>query len=125
VDGGSTACGADDGDGGWVKVVGRRRRSPCPPLPLRPPDPFLPIYVGNASTVSRRPTVRLIVAVWCGASIAACLGIGCACAHVGRGLCITQRRCWCGVQFPGRSSRRKFLSTIWKVFRGSVVMVMV
>jgi hypothetical protein len=38
VDGRSTACGADVGDGGWVKVVGRRsrRRSPCPPLPLHP-----------------------------------------------------------------------------------------
>jgi hypothetical protein len=65
-----------------------------PPLPLHPPDPFLLIYVGSASTVSRRPTVRLTVAVWCGVSIAACLGIGCARAHAGRRLCITQRRCW-------------------------------
>jgi hypothetical protein len=39
VDGRFTASGADDGDGGWVKVVGRRRRSPCSPLPLRPPRP--------------------------------------------------------------------------------------
>jgi hypothetical protein len=38
MDGRSTACGADVGDDGWVKVVGRRsrRRSPCPPLPLHP-----------------------------------------------------------------------------------------
>jgi hypothetical protein len=149
VDGRFTASGADDGDGGWVKVVGRRHRSPCSPLPLRPPDPFLLIYVGDASTISRRPTVRLSVAVWYGVFITACLGIGCVRAHAGRGLCITQRRCWCGVQFPGRSSvwrpvprkvlrrcwcgvqfpgrssRRSFLSAIWKVFRGSAMMVMV
>jgi hypothetical protein len=41
VDGRSSACGADVGNGGWVRVVGRRfhHRSPRTPLPSQPPRP--------------------------------------------------------------------------------------
>jgi hypothetical protein len=83
VDGRSTACGADVGNGGWVRVVGRRshHRSPYPPLPSHPPDPFPLIYVGSASTISHRPTVRPSVAIWCGVFTVTCLGIGGKCAR--------------------------------------------
>jgi hypothetical protein len=97
---------------------------PVPLSPRNPLDPFPLIYVGGASTASHLPTVRPSVAVWCGVFTVVCLGIGCARVHVERRLHITQRGCWCGIPFPGRPSRRRFLSALWTVVCESAVMVM-
>jgi hypothetical protein len=75
------------------------------------------ICVGSASIVSPLPTVQLCVAVRCGVSSAACLGIVFVRAHVGRRLRTIHDARWCVARSSGSPHQWRLLSVQWRELR--------